>query len=210
MKPMEKAQKKQTRALILAGAGRTFRSHGYEGSGVDGVAKAAGVTSGAFYSYFKSKAEAFRETVLTGMQDLETAIRSCRAENESAWVERFVDFYLSEKRTCALTESCALQSLTGEVARAGVETRDTFETQLRAIVDATAVGLDAPSAKERQDKAIVMLALLSGGVSLARAVNDPVFSEQIAAAIRASLSRVPRDTPAPAAPARKKGRKLQT
>src|SRR4051812_15103963 len=109
MKTPETSRKKQTRALILAGAGRTFRSHGYEGSGVDGVAKAAGVTSGAFYAYFKSKADAFRETVLTGMQDLETAIRNLRAEAESGWVEQFVDFYLGEKRTCALTESCALQ-----------------------------------------------------------------------------------------------------
>ena len=105
---MESNRKQQTRALILAGAGRTFRSHGYDGSGVDGVAKAAGVTSGAFYAHFKSKADAFRETVLTGLQDLETAIRSLRAESESGWVEQFVDFYLGEKRTCALTESCAL------------------------------------------------------------------------------------------------------
>ena len=34
--------------------------------------------------------------------------------------------------------------------------------------------------KARRSKAIATLALLSGGVSLARAVNDPAFSKEIA------------------------------
>jgi TetR/AcrR family transcriptional repressor of nem operon len=186
---MQEPKKIQTRSLILAGAGRTFRSHGYGGAGVDGVAKAAGVTSGAFYAYFKSKAEAFRETVVAGMEELEAAVRKLRAERDSAWVAEFVDFYLGEKRTCELTESCALQSLTGEVARADPTTRAAYEATLRGVMNAVAEGIDAPSAKARRQAAIVMLALLSGGVSLARAVNDPVFSDEIAAAIRDSLTR---------------------
>jgi TetR/AcrR family transcriptional repressor of nem operon len=186
-------KKARTRAAILAGAGRTFRSHGFEGSGVDGLAKAGGVTSGAFYAYFKSKAEAFRETVSTGMQDLERAIRGLRAEDESGWLERFVDFYLGEKRTCALTDSCALQSLTGEVARADAQTREIYEAELRAVINATAEGMHGSSAKARRSQAIVALALLSGGVSLARAVNDPALSQEIAQAIRGSLL----DKPAP-------------
>jgi TetR/AcrR family transcriptional regulator, transcriptional repressor for nem operon len=188
------AKKEQTRARILAGAGRSFRSHGYDGSGVDGVAKAAGVTSGAFYANFKSKADAFRETVVAGMQELENAIRNLRAQSESTWLEQFVDFYLGEKRTCALTESCALQSLTGEVARADSETRAAYEARLRGVIDAAAKGIDAASAKARRNEAIVMLALLSGGVSLARAVKDPAFSEEIALAIRGALKAATRDT----------------
>ena len=187
---MEKTSKRErTRAAILAGAGRSFRSHGFEGAGVDGVAKAAGVTSGAFYAYFKSKADAFRETVSAGMQDLEQAIRGLRADHGAAWLERFVDFYLGEKRTCAVTESCALQSLTCEVARADAKTRELYEQELRAVVSATAEGMPGATAKARRNEAIVTLALLSGGVSLARAVNDPGFSEEIAKAIRGSLLR---------------------
>lgn len=182
-------KKEQTRARILAGAGRSFRSHGYGGSGVDGVAKAAGVTSGAFYSYFKSKADAFRETVLIGMQDLAGGIKSFRANAGDGWVPAFVDFYLSEKRTCSLTESCALQSLTGEVARADLATREIFQTELQSVINAAADGLEGPSARARRKEALVMLALLSGGVSLARAVSDPEFSEEIAAAIRSALGK---------------------
>lgn len=193
----DSSKKAQTRALILAGAGRTFRSQGYEGAGVDGLAKAAGLTSGAFYAYFKSKAEAFRETVATGMQDLDQAVRTLRAESGSAWLERFVDFYLSEKRTCALTESCALQSFPAEVGRSDAETRATFEGELRTLIDSTAEGIDAESASERRQKAIVLLVLLSGGVTLARAVKSPALSREIADAIRVSLFGAPEKSPGP-------------
>jgi TetR/AcrR family transcriptional repressor of nem operon len=44
---------------MIAAASRGFRSNGYAGIGVDGLAKAAGVTSGAFYSHFGSKDAAF-------------------------------------------------------------------------------------------------------------------------------------------------------
>jgi AcrR family transcriptional regulator len=189
-------KKAPTRALILAGAGRTFRSRGYEGAGVDGLAKAAGLTSGAFYAYFKSKADAFRETVATGMRELEQAVRTLRAENGAAWVERFVDFYLGEKRTCALTESCALQSLTAEVARADPETRATFEGELRALIASTADGMDGETASERRQRAIALLVLLSGGVSLARAVNSPALSQEIAGAVRAALLSAHTSAPA--------------
>lgn len=180
-------KQEQTRDLILAGAGRSFRDLGYGGAGVDGLAKAAGLTSGAFYAHFKSKAEAFRETIQVGLQELEQAIRQLRAERESDWVATFVDFYLGPKRTCALTESCALQSLTAEVARADSATRETFERQFRGIVDAVAEGLDSGTLEARRHRAIAMLALLSGGVSLARAVDDPALSQEIARSIRATL-----------------------
>jgi len=180
-------KKTETRSRILAGAGRAFRANGYGAAGVDALAKEAGVTSGAFYSYFKSKAEAFRETVVGGLHDLEQAVLGLQAADESGWRQRFVDFYLGERRTCAPTETCALQSLTGEVARADDATRDAYEQALRSVIAATTRGMPGATPKERRREAIVMLALLSGAVSLARAVQDPALSLEIAAAVRGAL-----------------------
>ena len=67
-------QKEAGRARILLSAGRAFRSHGFGGCGVDGLAKGAHVTSGAFYAHFKSKADAFREAVVAGMADLRRGV----------------------------------------------------------------------------------------------------------------------------------------
>lgn len=44
-------------------------------------------------------------------------------------------------------------------------------------------GLDGVPAADREDQAIALLALLSGGVTLARAVRDPALSERIARAV---------------------------
>lgn len=181
-------KKEDTRTRIVAGAGRAFRRMGY-GAGVDGLAKAAGVTSGAFYTHFSSKADVFREAVVAGLRELQSGVRGLQATSKSRWLRRFVDFYVSEKRTCAPSESCALQSLTGEVARADDETRAAYETELAGVIDATAAGIDADSRRERRRQAIVLLALLSGGVSLSRAVLDPARAAEIADAVRAECAR---------------------
>lgn len=184
-------RKEESRARILASAGRGFRSRGYGALGVDGLAKEAGVTSGAFYAHFKSKAEAFREAVAAGMQDLRRAIEHLRAtEGGVAWRRRFIETYLGDRRTCDLAESCALQSLTGEVARADADTRSAYEAELRRVVDAAAEGISGPDSEERRAEAIALLALLAGGVSIARAVRDPAFAAEIAASVQAAALRL--------------------
>lgn len=191
-------RKEESRARILASAGRGFRSRGYGGLGVDGLAKEAGVTSGAFYAHFRSKAAAFREAVALGMRDLRLAIDGLRAaEGGAGWRQRFIDLYLGERRTCDLAESCALQSLTGEVARADDEARAAYEAELRLVVDSAAAGMQGATAAERRAEAMALLALLAGGVSVARAVRDPAFAEEIAAAVRQAAIRLAGDPPPP-------------
>ncbi|PXX26576.1 MULTISPECIES: TetR/AcrR family transcriptional regulator [Burkholderia] len=172
--------KHETRARILDAASRLFRQEGYGGSGIGPLTKAAGVTNGAFYGHFKSKGEAFRSVVLSGLDQLRQGVAAFKAEHGARWRRPFVSFYLGPRRTCALGESCALPSLSPEVMRADDDTRDAYEQALRQIVDEVSSGLgDQPD----DDRAIAFLALLSGGVTLARAVRDPALAERIADAV---------------------------
>jgi TetR/AcrR family transcriptional regulator, transcriptional repressor for nem operon len=170
-------------ARILASAGRGFRQHGFGGLGVDALAKGAGVTSGAFYAHFPSKAVAFREAVVAGLRDLRHGIAQVRAEAGRGWIAGFVEFYMTTRRLCPIEESCAVQSLTAEVERSGPETRAAFTTELRGI-------LDAMSEDGSRDQAIAVLSLVVGGATLARAVDDPVLGDEIADAIRAASRRI--------------------
>ena len=179
--------KEAARAKILGAVGRGFRRHGYDGIGVDGLAKEAGVTSGAFYGHFASKGDAFAAAALAGLVELRQAIERFRVEEGADWLGRFVDFYMSTKRTCELGESCALQSLTPEVARAGRETRVSFEVELLHVVEATAEGLPGKTPAARRKLAWTILAALSGGVTLARAANDAKVGVQIAAALKFTI-----------------------
>jgi TetR/AcrR family transcriptional repressor of nem operon len=179
--------KLRARANILSAVGRGFRRHGYDGIGVDGLAKEAGVTSGAFYGHFTSKGDAFEAAALAGITELREAVERFQAEAGAAWLGRFVDFYLSTKRTCELGESCALQSLTPEVARAEKATRVAYEVELLRVVEATAAGLPGKTPAARRKLAWTVLAALSGGVTLARAADDARVGAQIATALKATI-----------------------
>ena len=175
--------KQHTRTRILEAAGQLFRKEGYGGSGIDGLTKAAGVTNGAFYGHFKTKSEAFRTAVVAGLEELRLAIAELKAARGKRWLKTFVGFYLGPKRTCDISQSCALPSLSPEVMRADLDTRRAYEAELRRIIDEVATGLSDRATLRRDDTAMALLALLSGGVTMARAVADPALSERIAQAV---------------------------
>lgn len=172
---------------MLNAAGRGFRRLGFGGIGVDGLAKDAGVTSGAFYGHFPSKAEAFKAAAVAGLVQLREAIENLRAREGEDWLSTFVDFYMSVRRTCDLADSCALQSLTPEVARADRGTKAAYEAELAKVAEAVAEGLPNGTLTARRRMAWAILAMLSGGVSMARAAADPNIGTQIAASIKAAV-----------------------
>ena len=151
--------KEEARSRILNAAGRGFRRLGFGGIGVDGLAKEAGVTSGAFYGHFPSKAEAFKAAAVAGLVQLrEGDRRPARQGRRGRGWRKFVDFYMSVRRTCDLSESCALQSLTPEVARADHGTRAAYEAELLKVVEAVAQGLPNGSLPARRKTAWAILA----------------------------------------------------
>lgn len=177
-----KEQKAQTRQRILEAAGKSFRQGGFGGIGVDGLSKAAGVTSGAFYVHFDSKSAAFRESVAQGVADVERGIQHFQAEHGKEWWPAFVHFYLGEKRKCALAESCGLQSLASEVARADASAREAFTAELMKVARAAVAIKDATCAPATVEEAYAALATLIGAVTLARAVDNPTMARAIAEA----------------------------
>jgi len=190
-------QKEEARMRLVAAAGRGFRGKGYAGIGVDGLAKEAEVTSGAFYSHFPSKDAAFREAVAVGLEDLRQAIATCQDRHGPDWRERFVAFYLSEKRTCDLAQGCAMQTLSADVARAEDETKAIYRAGMLKVVAQVAEGLHEIRPSERDAEAWRILSVLVGAVTLARAVGDAGLGAQVAGTVR--------DLIAGAAPAASRG-----
>jgi TetR/AcrR family transcriptional regulator, transcriptional repressor for nem operon len=178
--------KEQAKARLVAAVGRGFRKNGFGGIGVDGLAKEAQMTSGAFYGHFSSKEAAFGEAVLAGMDELKAGVLFLRETHGQNWLHEFVAFYLTKRRLCDLSESCALQSLAPEVQRADVGIKAGFETSAKEVATAIADGLTGGTVSERLDKAWSIMAILSGGVTLARSVQSAAVATAIADAIRKS------------------------
>lgn len=176
--------KEQARARLVGAAGRGFRKRGYGGIGVDGLAKEAGVTSGAFYGHFASKEAAFAEAVVAGLEGVQQTVAKLQSERPADWAVAFIDTYLGVMRTCDLAESCAIQSLSAEVARAGESMRALYEQEMRKVVQIIADGLSGADDAARTARAWALLSTLSGAVTLSRALNDDALAEQVAVAAR--------------------------
>lgn len=178
--------KAQAREKLLAAAGKGFRRHGFGGVGVDGLAKAAGVTSGSFYGHFKSKDAAFEAVALAGLEQLRDAIDQLQERLGAKWSDAFIDFYLSERLHCPLDESCALQSITPDVMRAPDKTKTKYQLLLNQVAERIAKGLGGRTAAARQQKAWALMALLSGGVTMARSMASPQSRQELAAQLKSA------------------------
>lgn len=186
------------REKLVAALGRGFRSSGFGGAGVDGLSKEAGLTSGAFYAQFGSKAAAFTVAVEEGLRDLRRGIERFQATHGKDWLRPFIAFYLEERMAVPLPEACALPSLSADVARAAPETRAAYTRELLAIADLVAEGL---AGEDRGARAWRLLALLAGAASLARAVDDPALRAMLLAAAAEGAEAAAAATPAgPAQP----------
>ena len=181
---LQAEKRRASRRRIVEAASQAFRKNGLGGIGVDGLAKGAELTSGAFYFHFKSKMEVFVASLEHALEDLRSGIARFQQQDTKHWLTSFTAYYLGFKRTCDLKEGCSLPALSPEVERAGRPAQQVFEKKFAEIIDAVAAGLPANKSGSRRDRAIVLLALLSGGVNLARAVDDDAMSEEIAAVVR--------------------------
>jgi len=178
--PSKPEQGADTRGRVLDAAGREFRVHGFGGVGVDGLAKAAGLTSGAFYSHFRSKAAAFRAVVSAGVGRLRQAVEHFRGGYGETWFDAFAAYYLGETHRRDVAGGCALPSLSAEVARADDVTRADYEAELKRVATQIAAGMSGDPGREAAWPA---LAQHAGGVLLSRAVKDEALAREIADAV---------------------------
>lgn len=183
------SKKEATHQRILEAVHSGFRKHGYDGAGVDGLAKEAKLTSGAFYAHFGSKAGAFREAIHVGLAQVKEAVEDLQETYGDNWLDEFSDFYLGEKRCNDLANSCAMQSLTPEVTRSDDETRSIFEGDILEVVEIFAQGLSEEDDKKNSEKAWATISMLIGGVTLARAVKDPELADRIANSVHRAIKQ---------------------
>lgn len=180
----------ETRRRLLRAAGRGFRKYGFGGLGVDAVAEDAGVTSGAFYSHFESKAAVFREALGSGLSELRDGIVAAHTNTGAGWLRKFATWYLSPERRADLAGSCTLPTLTLEAARADADTREVYDLHLREVIAAMASGMHG---KNREGNAITALVLLSGGLAITHAVEDPKLATRIARAVVTAVATLEKD-----------------
>jgi len=178
--------KEETHRKIVEAAGRSFRKHGYAGIGVDAVAKAAGVTSGAFYAHMGSKNGAFSVALETGLDEVIEGIPTFQREHGTNWVNAFAEYYLGKLHRNDLECGCAMASLTSEVVRSSAAARATYEEKMNKIAGLVAQGLAGGTDEERRTRAWSMLGILIGGINMTRAMKSAKAIEEVSEGIKAT------------------------
>lgn len=186
---MEKqvSRKEETRRRLLEAAGKGFRSQGYAGVGVDGIAKEAGATSGAFYAHLGSKDGAFRLAVEQGLDEVVVGIPQFQKDFGKGWVEAFVDYYLGEAHLKDRECGCAMTTLSPEVVRADKSLHQLYDKKMNRIADLMANGLKGKTLEEKRAKAWSILSILIGALTLARAVGNKKRAEEICSSARQTV-----------------------
>jgi len=181
---MTKVSKKQeTRKRIINAASQGFRSHGYAGIGVDGIAKEAGVTSGAFYAHLGSKDGAFEAALALGLDEVIAAVPNFQQQHGKQWLIAFCDYYLSQAHRDNLSCGCAMTTLSPEVVRTKPALHAIYEEKMLEIVGLMALGLDGETSEECFSRTWAVLGTLIGGLTMARAVDSLNTANQIATTI---------------------------
>jgi TetR/AcrR family transcriptional repressor of nem operon len=172
--PVEETAAKHER--IVKEASRLFRERGFDNVSVGEVMKAAGLTHGAFYAHFGSKEELQAAAVAYGQKV--SLGRAQRSKSNKKSKGSFADRYLSRWHRDNPGDGCTMAALAQEVARSTPELKAAFEQGLEEIL---------PARGGERKEAIFQAAAMIGGVVLARAVQDPLLSDEILEIVRQKL-----------------------
>jgi TetR/AcrR family transcriptional regulator, transcriptional repressor for nem operon len=174
----EKGRKDASRRRIIEVASERFRGDGIAATGLAAVMGDAGMTNGAFYPHFRSKADLVRETVAATLDGQTDQMRELIAKGG---LEAATAFYLSPEHRDNPAGGCTLAALLPELARQPLEARAVYAERFEAIARELAAALPT-STKDREAAAIGIYATLIGSLQLARAVQGTELSDRILAA----------------------------
>ncbi len=184
--------KRRTHDRIVAEAAAALRRDGVRGATVERVMTRAGLSHGGFYAHFSSKddmaaaglAAAFGETREELFGDLGAA-------TDEDWVHQVMARYLGRAHRDAEDAGCPLPRLAGELSGSEGALRHEAAQGLEDYAAAIAARMAGDGGDgggggggDARPDAYALLALMVGGMALARLAADPVLSDQIPRACR--------------------------
>jgi TetR/AcrR family transcriptional repressor of nem operon len=183
-------------AALLAAAGKLFNGRGIEAVRIADISAEAGLTHGAFYGHYPSKAALAEAACRSGLEESAAKWRGraarARAEGRDP-LAAIIDAYVSAKHRDEPGEGCVLASLGPEVARAGpalkVALADGTALLLAVLIEEIAAAHPGAAPDRVGTAAEATLAAMLGGLQLARAHATDSARSRSALAAAASLAR---------------------
>lgn len=178
-----------SRERLIQAGGALAKQAGFAGTGLDALAAAASLTSGAFYAQFRSKAELLAAIVSHDM----TLMRNTFDGHSPAGMRKAMTRYLSLQHAENPAKGCSIPALGAEIARADIGTREKFEDHMLQLQSAFAEMLGD------DQQAWVMLSQAIGAQVIARAMATAGTRQDLLdAVLQDALAQMPSAEPAQA------------
>lgn len=179
-------QKEKSHETILESAARLVRERGIAGARVADVMKGAGLTVGGFYAHFGSKEELVDAALRRDGDELRGRLFARLDEKpEADRAEVVLKRYLSADHRDAQTMGCPLPAVVGEIGTTASEHREVLGEQVEALCAGLEEHLPKGRGTSRRVLALGLVALMYGGLSLARALRGTELSDDVIRACRA-------------------------
>ncbi|ARM91909.1 TetR family transcriptional regulator protein (plasmid) [Rhizobium sp. CIAT894] len=190
---VSRAQAEANRETVINVASRLFREHGFDGIGLKDLMKGAGLTQGGFYKQFESKDDL---VALASGRAMESAVRrwSRVAAGSAEPLEAVVGMYLSTGHQEEKGDGCPLAALGSDAARQSEEVRVPFQNGIEAHLQILDELIPASDGAKPYDKAMVVLSLMVGAVTISRIMTDQGMSERLLEAAADAVKRIAGDT----------------
>jgi TetR/AcrR family transcriptional regulator, transcriptional repressor for nem operon len=167
------------REQIIAVAARRFRECGFDGISVADIMKEVGLTHGGFYRHFASKDELVALASLQAMNETLAKWQKVIDDASGDRLEALADSYLSLRHHDRPETGCLLAALGTELSRQPAAVKEAVTVGQRKFLDFLSGIAPGKTKALRRKQAVVSLAAMVGGMTLARGVSDAQLRKEI-------------------------------
>lgn len=191
------------RQAIEDTASRLFREHGFNNVSIQDIMKAVGLTHGGFYNHFESKDElvalAYKNAFDKSRERWQQRIAQCSPQQNE--LSAILEPYFTPQWLRSIGDACPLTALSVDIARTTAEAeqkpaRQNYNDGLKGLMailqdaiskkQASQTG-QAPTPEDSRQKAMIMLANMSGALILARAMHDDPLAREMLDTVKQHL-----------------------
>ena len=168
--PYTKQHKESTRKRILESAFRLFTAKGFDSVTVNGVMKDCGLTRGAFYAHFNSKAALYGESLIFAANKTKLAELKPDGTSDKEWLCLLLNGYLSLEHVRG-EYPCPLAFLATDIVMHDEETKaiyaNVYDGMNRAILEYARSYVNCD-----ENDILSVTAMLIGAVAIARTMRN--------------------------------------
>lgn len=176
--------KEGARTRLIDATGALVKKNGFAATGVDGLMAAAGLTSGAFYTHFRSKGDLLEAIIENELKRSIELFSNKSSEQAVAAAES----YLSQAHVAHPESGCAVPSLAAEIARSSASTQGVFEDGMVKLKE------QINHLVKDDAKAWSIIAQLVGAVMIARGMPSERTRESLLKGVTRQIKQLLQET----------------